>query len=303
MPADISIITPCLNGAAFIAEAIESVIAQTACPVEHIVVDGGSRDASRDIVARYPQVQWLAAPGSGIYTAINRGIASVEGGVIGLLNCDDRYPDGVFAEALRVFGEHPQADLVSGCALAFESCGDRPERIVEVHRDRSKIALTVRNAMLEVPIINARFFKRRVFEALGGFSPDYALTADRDLLLRAALAGMRDVIVPADFYRYRLHPLSLTINRAKAGARRLADENLRMAEHYAASNPEYARLCRRWHTASALTGAAAAARSADFGAALQYGRRMRAANPSYWRDLPCVIASKMIRRVQRSRRY
>ena len=80
------------------------------------------------------------------------------------------------------------------------------------YEDARRYQLSLRNVTLGLPSINARFFRRAVFEKIGDFNLDYPIAADRDLLIRAALAGMPDAPVSRVLYRYRWHSKSLTMN-------------------------------------------------------------------------------------------
>ncbi len=75
----ISIITPCLNRAEFIAEAVESVLSQDYPNVEHIIMDGGSTDGTLEVLKRYPHLRVVSEPDEGMYTAINKDWISLKG--------------------------------------------------------------------------------------------------------------------------------------------------------------------------------------------------------------------------------
>src|SRR5581483_2193431 len=93
----ISVITPCMNAARYLAEAIESVLREAREDVEHIVVDGGSTDDTLKVIARYPHLKVIGGPDQGIYDALNKGLALARGAIVGILNADDRYASGAFA--------------------------------------------------------------------------------------------------------------------------------------------------------------------------------------------------------------
>src|SRR5205823_10324133 len=96
MSALVSIVTPSLDQAAYLREAIESVRAQTYVPVEHVVVDGGSTDSTLEILREYDGLRWVSEPDRGQSHALNKGFAMARGDVLGWLNADDAYePDAV----------------------------------------------------------------------------------------------------------------------------------------------------------------------------------------------------------------
>jgi glycosyltransferase involved in cell wall biosynthesis len=87
----LSIITPVLNGEAYIEENILSV-RRLSIPHEHIIVDGGSTDSTLEIIAKYPKLTLLnQKERSGMYGAIHQGILESKGDYISYLNADDRY--------------------------------------------------------------------------------------------------------------------------------------------------------------------------------------------------------------------
>ena len=87
----ISVVTAVYNRADTIAQAMRSVQSQTYPDVEHVIQDGGSRDATLERVAELANAatRMLSEPDDGIYDAINRGIRRAKGEVIGLMHSDD----------------------------------------------------------------------------------------------------------------------------------------------------------------------------------------------------------------------
>ncbi len=227
-----SIITPSYNRAGMIPAAIESVLAQDYPRWEHIVVDGGSTDGTLDVLARYPHLRIVSEPDRGMYDAINKGIRLARGEVIAWLNTDDLYPPGAFAAIAGVFDSHPEALAVSGAAETFEQTASG-ERLLRVDPPVSDEDFWRR--IVEAPVPNGWFFRRTVFEQVGLFNPDFRLVADRDLLIRLALAGVRPAPLERPVYRYCQHAGSATFHLEDSrhpvyGARRMEvnREDLRM---------------------------------------------------------------------------
>ena len=94
---NISIVTPCYNSARTIRQTLDSVLNQTKPPYEYIVKDGGSTDSTMQILEEYREAfrqknityRILSSPDGGIYDAMNQGIATATGDVIGIINSDD----------------------------------------------------------------------------------------------------------------------------------------------------------------------------------------------------------------------
>ena len=104
----ITVLTPCLNGARHIGEAADSVQRQRYPDLEHIVLDAGSTDGTLEILGRYPALKVVSEPDEGAHDAMNKGIREATGEIIGFLNVDDLYPDGLL-ELLggRISGSDP----------------------------------------------------------------------------------------------------------------------------------------------------------------------------------------------------
>jgi len=113
MHAAISVVTVTRNSADTILDCLASVREQT-YPAEHVVIEGGSNDATLDLVDRFGSINVavVSGPDEGIYDAMNKGIARCSGDVVGTLNADDFYAhDGVLERVARVFDD----DNVDAC--------------------------------------------------------------------------------------------------------------------------------------------------------------------------------------------
>jgi putative colanic acid biosynthesis glycosyltransferase len=98
----ISVITICLNAVDFIKQTIKSVIAQTYPNIEYIVIDGGSRDGTVDIICRYDTVlaYWQTEMDLGIYDAMNKGISRSHGKWIYFLGAGDYFYNNTVIESI-----------------------------------------------------------------------------------------------------------------------------------------------------------------------------------------------------------
>lgn len=220
----ISIVTPCLNRRDMIAGAIESVLAQQDPDVEHIVIDGGSTDGTLDVLAGYPHLVVVSEPDRNLYDALNKGIRLASGDIVGHLNSDDIYAPGTFAAVRQAFANHPEAEAVCGNAHVSEG-----ETVMLDCSDDFCRELTPRNALLGLPIINARFFLRRAYDRIGLYSLDYPLVSDRDFLLRAALGGIRSIGIDTLFMVYQMHPGSATFTNSLRSRVRLNQDSVALA--------------------------------------------------------------------------
>jgi glycosyltransferase involved in cell wall biosynthesis len=226
-PLRFSIVTPCLNSALFISEAIESVVNQGYPDVEHIVVDGGSTDPTLARLARFPHLRILTGPDRGMYDAINKGLSIARGDVIGLLNADDCYAEGALARIAAAFAD-PEVMAVSGEAVSFRVAGE--EGLPTARFALSK-GLTF-HATVGNPAINAWFFRKSVFERIGVFDPSYRLAGDREWMVRLACHGLHSASIPDLVYRYRVHAGSATFAGSDSLAHTVMHEHAAMTARY-----------------------------------------------------------------------
>jgi glycosyltransferase involved in cell wall biosynthesis len=208
----ISIITASLNRKEFIGAAIESVLAQNYPDFEHWIIDGGSSDGTLEYLQQYPHLKVLSEPDLGVYDAWNKGIDRATGDFVAILNSDDLYAPGAFASCAKAAANVSSVLVVSGGCQIYRKGLQGKE--IEMHRyqDPRRYRLSLRNATVGLPIINSRFFRRSLFDQLGGFDLAYPVASDRDFLIRASLAGITDVASSEIFYRYLWHSGSLTMN-------------------------------------------------------------------------------------------
>lgn len=182
----ISVITVVFNNAPFIEHCIESVRDQSYGDVEHIVVDGGSTDGTVEILERHSHsiARWVSESDRGIYDAMNKGIGLSSGRVVGFLNSDDFYADGgVLTDVMGTFGG-------GGVECVY---GD----LEYVRRlDTTRTVRRWRPGPYEPgsfeggwhPPHPALFISRDVLRGMGGFSTEYSIAADYELMLRLFVA-------------------------------------------------------------------------------------------------------------------
>jgi glycosyltransferase involved in cell wall biosynthesis len=112
-----SIITVAYNSSDTIQETLESVLSQTYCEIEYIVVDGQSQDHTVDIIKEYEsrfnnRMQWISEPDQGIYDALNKGIRLATGDVIGFLHSDDVFSSANVLSMVQHAFEAANVDIV-----------------------------------------------------------------------------------------------------------------------------------------------------------------------------------------------
>jgi glycosyltransferase involved in cell wall biosynthesis len=258
-----SVITPCLNGARYVGEAIDSVLMQGYSDTEHIVADGGSTDDTLEILGRYSHLKVLSSPDRGMYDALNRALLVAQGELIGILNSDDCYADRVFPFVIEAFRDVSVLAL-AGRAVTFRDAANGDQivvnRITPVGND-VLFASTLGN-----PSINAWFFRPSVFAMIGLFDASYRVAGDREFMLRFALSGLRYAEAKELVCRYRIHPGSMTFGGSEESRESILREHNRMTDLYLAKpglSKRARQLIRRTCTRDTLSGALHSARRHD----------------------------------------
>jgi len=180
----ISIITVSLNAEATIEDTLVSVsLQQRSFDIEHICVDGGSTDRTRDVVdawaLRAGHIRRIYEPDHGIFDAMNKGLRAARGEYVLFLNADDFLvaPD-TLAKAMD--GAHPGGDGNPDLIAGDVSMGVVGGRGLWRHRRAPRLLARVRGTGL-FPIQQGLFAKRRVLEHVGGFDARLKLGSDVNL--------------------------------------------------------------------------------------------------------------------------
>lgn len=179
----VSIITATYNSAKTVRDTIESVLVQDYPDIEHIIVDGKSKDATLDIVQEYDGkiAKVVSDPDKGIYDAMNKGIRMATGDIIGILNSDDFFAnDHVISEVVRAFREDPTLDGVHADLYYVKQ--DEPQKIV-----RHWVTTDYKPGCFFKgwhPAHPTLYLRKEVYERYGLFDLDFPLAADFELMLR-----------------------------------------------------------------------------------------------------------------------
>lgn len=179
----ISIITATFNSAKTLEATIQSVLAQQYLNLEHIIIDGGSTDGTVEIIKKYEQkiAKYVSEKDSGLYDAMNKGIAFSTGEMVAFLNSDDIYVNNPLQSVAATLSEKPAIDVIYANAQVTSDV--RPPYIY-----KSKYPIT-KNDFWRTPIIHPSMFtKREALERVGRFSTDYRIGADFEIILKLYLA-------------------------------------------------------------------------------------------------------------------
>jgi glycosyltransferase involved in cell wall biosynthesis len=197
----ISIITPSFNQAKFLPQTLESVCMQENVEVEHIVVDPGSTDNSREIAEQAQNVTLIAEPDKGQSDGITKGFQRSNGEILAWLNSDDFYPNKmVLSTVHQTFQNEPDIDIVYGNANFVDQEG----KILRKGFVNRKFGELKHSFQYQIGIVQpAVFWRRRVFEEIGGPSMEYEYCMDYELWVRMAFNEYKWKFVPKVFAHHR----------------------------------------------------------------------------------------------------
>jgi glycosyltransferase involved in cell wall biosynthesis len=207
-PPSISIVTPSFNQAAFLDDALLSVRHQDYKCLEHIVVDGGSSDATTEILTGHSEsrewkhLHWASEPDRGQSDALNKGFTRARGEVIGWLNSDDRYRPGCFAAVAKAFQDNSYVDIVYGDSTWMDVEG----RVFRLRREiEFSYFILLYHRVLYIPT-TATFFRRRIFDDGHLLDESFHYAMDLEFFVRLASRGYRFKHLPSVLGDFRFQP-------------------------------------------------------------------------------------------------
>lgn len=177
----VSIVTPSYNQGRFIEETILSVKNQDHPNIEHIVVDGGSTDGTLEVLKKYERtynMRWVSEPDRGMYQAVNKGLRMGRGEIQGYLNSDDLYLPWAVATVADFFRNNPDVDVVYGDMMGLKL----NHKLVLCFYPPFNLRYVQRTGFLGQPTV---FWRRRVFQQLGGFDEELKFVGDCDYWMKA----------------------------------------------------------------------------------------------------------------------
>ena len=214
----ISVIIPSYNHAAFIREAVDSVLKQSETDLELIVVDDGSTDKSMEILSTFldRRIKVIQQENRGAHSAINRGLNEATGIFLAILNSDDSYHPQRLEKTIGALEQNKDAGLV-GSYIQIIDTKNRTLGIKHGYRDCEPWLLEAPQRSfrggsdLRAALLTENYwsttsnfvFPRRWFEKVGEFRP-LRFTHDWDFALR--MARVADLILlPEPLVNYRMH--------------------------------------------------------------------------------------------------
>ena len=215
----ISIIMPAYNEERFLAEAIESVLAQTYKEFELIILDDGSQDLTLKIAQSYAQqdarICVESHPNMGLPSTMNRGLELARNEWLAIMHGDDVMMPNRLELNLAFLGEHPECAVVGGWCKHIDSHGRtiaKGESPMVTHEAVQRVY-----EANELIVFNGctSLFRKSAVLAVGGFRTQFSVTEDADLWTRIFEAGYKILIQPEYLAKYRIHAGSVSVARTR----------------------------------------------------------------------------------------
>jgi glycosyltransferase involved in cell wall biosynthesis len=221
----VSVVVPVFAGERFVAEALDSVCAQTYPRVETIVVDDGSPDRSVEIASARAGVRVLREPHRGVAAARNAGISAARGELIAFLDQDDLWQPSKLALQVALLSGRPELDIaLSRVEMVLLAGTPRPPWLTWLTDQQPGY------------LPSTWLVRSTAFEQVGGFDTSYEIACDADWLARAKDMGLASEMLADALVRWRIHDTNgsydqATMRRETFRMLRATAERQRQADH------------------------------------------------------------------------
>ncbi|QEH35018.1 Putative glycosyltransferase EpsE [Aquisphaera giovannonii] len=298
----LSVLMPVYNAERYVAEAVESVLAQTFGDFEFLIIDDGSTDGSRAILERYAardaRIRLTSRPNTGYLVALNEMIDAAGGEYLARMDADDiSYPDR-FRKQMEYMREHPGVVLVGSTAEIIDPDGDTLHVMGGGWLSHEEIDAALLGGLGQVVYHPSVIMRADAVRRLGGYRAEYYLTEDLDLFLRLAEVG-RIVNLAEPLIKYREHLAKVgharTAQQADAMQRTLVDAHRRRGLAPYAPGPGAVALRPRTHAQIHRTWAWWALGARHVATARKHALRSVADSPldvDSWRALYCALRGR-----------
>ena len=212
----VSIITPSYNQGPFLEETIRSVLLQGYPNLEYIVIDGGSKDESDEIIQKYAAFlrHWCSEPDRGQYHAINKGLAHCTGEIFNWNNSDDLLCPGALATIARVWTSHPD-HIIAGSVIDFGPDG-KEETFTPSDITVRRLLLPADTGRRDIVFHQpGTYLPLDAVKQVGCLHDEYDLISDMILLLKV-LQRREITYIDQPLARFRLHASSKTVSQGYA---------------------------------------------------------------------------------------
>jgi glycosyltransferase involved in cell wall biosynthesis len=203
-----SIITPSFNHAEFIEDTILSVLSQSYNNFEHIIIDGGSRDNTVEILKKHKHLKWISEPDNGQTSAINKGFRLATGDIFAWLNSDDYYDKDIFIRISDYFVQHPECYFLYGDISYVDK---NKNFMFSVTGGNMSYSNLLKNPdLVRQP---SCFWRKEIFDIIGPLDENLHLVMDYEYFLRIG-KKYNFHYLPYNLSYFRYYPDNKTLSMA-----------------------------------------------------------------------------------------
>jgi len=200
----VSVILPVYNGEKYLAASVKCVLSQEYQPIELIIIDDGSTDATSQIAAKYSnQARYFYQTNSGPAAARNLAIRKSKGEFIAFIDCDDLWPENKLNNQMQSFKQFPSVDIVQGLI----------RRIALPGKYKNNLEKRGIDFLFIYSNLGSMIMRRSVFDTIGFFDEALLYHEDTDLWLRAREADLKILVQRKEALIYRIHDTNLTTGK------------------------------------------------------------------------------------------
>lgn len=200
----ISIVTPSYNQGIFLEETINSVLGQNYPNLEYIVIDGGSKDNSPEIIKSHATklAYYVIEPDKGQADAINKGLRQASGDIIAWINSDDLLLPNALKTVAEYFIKHPESNVVTGMRKVINA---KSQWLFNWFQGWPEPELL---RLMCTVFQETTFWRSSVYQKIGELDASYHYALDYDYWQRILAAGYRFDFIPQFFGAFRTHEMS-----------------------------------------------------------------------------------------------
>ena len=203
----VSVVVAVRDGERYLAEALDSILDQSAPPGDVVVVDDGSTDGTGAVLEAYEsRVRVIAQPAEGVAAAMNQGIAATTGELLAFLDADDVWPPTSLECRLTRLAAPDRPDAVFGRIAQFVSPELGPPAASTFRFDPAPV---------HAPMFQTMLIRREAFDRVGALATDYVIGANIDWVSRARAARVRAARVEDVVALRRLHGSNLGVTERR----------------------------------------------------------------------------------------
>ena len=233
----ISLITATYNSAETLRDTMQSVLNQAFKDVDYIIVDGGSKDTTMDIVKEFEpkfegRLRWVSEKDKGIYDAMNKGVKMAQGNIVGILNSDDFFAsDHVLEKVNDAFTENPAIDGIYA-DVRYVDWNDTSKK---VRMFSGKDFKREKLCWGKMPPHPSFYVKRECYDKFGLYSLDYPICADYDMFVKMIWEGNINTLYINDVF-VNMRSGGTSSNGIKVHKKIMKERMLCVREHKMPSN-------------------------------------------------------------------